>query len=137
MHMYNNEVKNIAECNLLHDIANHPKRAKNANSHYYPIIHGCMNNRKGKAKFKNFHILLENVFSSTIVMGRLFEKIFPEKDTPMQWHTQARHITSNIKVKVDFTLPALRATNVVTWKCHGDKLAKVIYNMILGRYLLT
>ena len=33
MHIYNNEVKNIAECNLLHDITNHPKRAKSANSH--------------------------------------------------------------------------------------------------------
>ena len=28
MRMHNNEVKNIAECNLLHDIINPPKRAK-------------------------------------------------------------------------------------------------------------
>ena len=42
----------------------------------------------------------------------------------MQWHTQAGNITTNIKVKVDFTLPALRATNVVTWRCHIDDSVK-------------
>ena len=49
--IHNNKVKNITECNLLHDIINPPKRAKNLNINFYPIIHGCMNNRKGKAKF--------------------------------------------------------------------------------------
>ena len=48
------EVKNIAEFNLLHDIINHPKRAKNINIHYSPIMYGFMNTRKGRAKFKNF-----------------------------------------------------------------------------------
>ena len=49
-----NKVKNIAECNLQHDIINPTKRAKKLNRHYSPILHGCMNTRKGKAKFKNF-----------------------------------------------------------------------------------
>ena len=55
---------------------------------------------------------------------------------PMQWHTQAGNITTNIKVKVYFTLPALSMTNVVTWKCHVDDFAKVRYNMILGQDIL-
>ena len=33
----------------LHDHS--PKCAKFLNSHYSPILRGCMNNRKGKAKF--------------------------------------------------------------------------------------
>ena len=33
MHIHNNEIKNKAECKLLHDIINRPKRAKNINSH--------------------------------------------------------------------------------------------------------
>ena len=49
-----NEVNKIAECNLLHDIINPPKPTKYLNSHYSPILHGCMNTRKGKAKFKKF-----------------------------------------------------------------------------------
>ena len=55
----------------------------------------------------------------------------------MKWQTQARNITTNLKVNVYFTLPALSATNVVTWKCHMDKFAKGRYEMILGRDLLT
>ena len=70
----NNEVNNIAEFNLLYDIINPPKRAKNLNSHYDPILHGCMNTRKVKAKFKNFRILLDSGCSSTTLMGRLVKK---------------------------------------------------------------
>ena len=53
----------------------------------------------------------------------------------MQWQTQSKNITTNLKVKVDFTLPALSAKNVVTWKCHVDNSAKGRHDMILGRYL--
>ena len=101
-----NGVKNIAECNLLHDIINHPKRAKSFNIHDSPILHGCMNTRKGKAKLKNFHIILDSGCSSKIVMGRLID------------------ITTNLKVEIDFTLPAFSATNVVTWNCHVDDSTK-------------
>ena len=74
MRIHNNKVNNIAECNLLHDIINTPNRAKKLNRHYYPILHGYMNNRKGKAKFKNFRILLDSGCISTIVMGELVKK---------------------------------------------------------------
>ena len=49
----------------------------------------------------------------------------------MQWNTQAGNITTNLKVKVDFTLPALSATNVVTWNCHVGDSAKGRYDMSL------
>ena len=55
----------------------------------------------------------------------------------MKCHTKVGYITTNIKVKADFTLPILSATNFVTWKCHVDDSAKVRYDMILGQYLLT
>ena len=73
-----NEVKNIAECNLLHDIINPPKHAKKLNRHYYPILHRCMNNGKGKENFNFVHILLDSGCSSTIVMGRIV-KNYPQK----------------------------------------------------------
>ena len=52
--IHNDEVKNIAECNVLHDIINPPKQAKKLNSHYSPILHAFMNTRKSKAKLKTF-----------------------------------------------------------------------------------
>ena len=68
--IHDNEVKNIAECNLLHDITNPPKHTKQLNSHFYPILYGFINTRKVKLKFKNFRILLDSGRSSTIVIGK-------------------------------------------------------------------
>ena len=44
---------------------------------------------------------------------------------------------TNIKVKIDFTLPEISAMNVVMWKCHVDDSAKGRYDMILGQDILT
>ena len=66
-------------------------------------------------------------------MGSLVEKLNHEKDDVMQWHTQDENITTSIEIKVDFTLPALTVTNIMTWECHVDDSAKGRYNMILGR----
>ena len=127
----------MAECNSLHDIINPPKRAKNIDRHYYPILHVCINTRKGRERFKNFQILLDSGCSYTITMIMIVGKLHPEKDSVMQWHTQDGNITTNLKVKVDFTLPALSAMNVVTWNFHVYDSAKGRYDMILGRYILT
>ena len=70
--------------------------------------------------------------SYTIVMGRIVEKLHPKKYAVIQWHTQA----DNLKVKVDFTLPSLSATNVMTCKYHVDDSAKGRYYIILRRDLL-
>ena len=55
----------------------------------------------------------------------------------MQWHMQAGNITTNLKVKLYFTLPSHSAMDVVTWKCHVDDSARGRYDAILGRDLLT
>ena len=54
MRIHDKEVNKIAEFNLLHDIISLPKRTKSLNIHYSPILHGCMNTREGKARFKKF-----------------------------------------------------------------------------------
>ena len=96
-----------------------------------------MNTRNSKAKFKNFRILLEILCRSTIVMGRIINKLHHEKDAQVQRNTQAGNSITNIKVKIDFTLPALSATNVVTWKCHVDDSAKGRYDVSIGQDLLS
>ena len=68
-----------------------------------------MNTRRGKAKFKNFRILLDSVCIFMIVMGGLVGKIRLEKDAVMQWHTQVGNITNNLKVKVGYNLHAIIA----------------------------
>ena len=65
------------------------------------------------------------------------EKISPEKDDMMRWHTQYGNITTSIKVIVYFALPELSVTNVMTWKYHVYDSAKGRYDMILGRDTLS
>ena len=55
----------------------------------------------------------------------------------MQWNTQAGNITTNLKVEIYFTLPALSPTNVVMCKCHVDEYAKGRYDMILAQDLIS
>ena len=111
--IHDKEVNKISRQNLLHDRTNPPKRSKNFNGCYSPILNVCINNRKGRVKFKKLRIILYSGCSSMIIMGRPVEKLHPEKDDVVQWHTQAGNITTNIKVKVYFTLPELSTTNVV------------------------
>ena len=95
-----------------------------------------MHTQNGRAIFKSFRFLLDSVFVSTIGMRRLISKFGPKKDDLMQFHTQSGNITTKFKVKIDFTLPELIATKIVTCNCHVDDSAKVRYEIILGRYLL-
>ena len=86
-HIHDKNVNKIAEYYLLHDIINPPKCAKYLNSHYSPMLHGCVNTRKYRAKFKNFQILLDSECNSTIVMAILGENLHPEKYAVMKWYT--------------------------------------------------
>ena len=135
--IHENEVNKVSECNLIHDILNPSKRTGLLNIHYYPILHGCMNTRKGRETFKNFLILFHSGFGSTIVIKILITKIDPIEDAVVQRHTQAGNIITNIKVKIYFTLLELRATKIMMWDCRLDYFTKGRYDMILGRYILT
>ena len=55
----------------------------------------------------------------------------------IKWNTQALKITTNMKVKIDFTLPELSATKIMMWNCHVDESTKDRYETILGRYIFT
>ena len=132
--IHDNEVNNIAEYNLIHDILDLHKCTK---IQYSPILHGFITTRKGIAKFNYFRILLDSRCSSTVVIVRLVKNLSPRKYAVIQWHTLAVNITNNLKVEEDFTLLDISATNVLTWKCHVDDSSKGKYNMILGRYLLS
>ena len=73
--IHENEVNKISECNLLHDILNTSKRTKIFNIHYSPILHVCMDKRKGREKFKNFQILLCSGCSYKLLIGSLIKNL--------------------------------------------------------------
>ena len=78
--MHEKKVNKIGEYNLLYDILNPSKRTKIINTHYYPILYGWMNTRRGRSKFKSFQILLDSRCSSTIVMKSLITKRNPKEE---------------------------------------------------------
>ena len=49
--IHDNEVNNIAECNVLHDILNPTICNKNVYRQHCTILKGCTNTRKGKVRF--------------------------------------------------------------------------------------
>ena len=112
--IHKNEVNKISEFNLLHDIINPPEHTKTFNSHHSTILSRCVNIQNGRAKFKNFRILLDNVCGSTVVIRKLLTKLNPKEEYMMQWHTQAGNITTSLRVKICFNLPELSLTKIVT-----------------------
>ena len=48
-----------------------------------------------------------------ILMGRLITKLNPKEDAVIQWRTQMGDITTNLKFKIDCTLPELSATIIM------------------------
>ena len=50
--IHDNKIDNISERNVLHGKTNYSKCTKYINIHYSPILHGCMNKRRGGAKYK-------------------------------------------------------------------------------------
>ena len=60
----------------------------------------------------------------------------PKEYDMMQWHTQEGCIATNIKVKIDFTLPELSATRTLMQNFHVDDSTEGIYYVILGRDIL-
>ena len=96
-----------------------------------------MNTRKGRAKFKDFVILVDSGCSPKILTRRLIAKLNPKQDSVVQWHKQAGTITASIKVKIYFNLTEISATEIMTCNCHVDDSSKGRYYMILGRHILT
>ena len=69
--------------------------------------------------------------------GETNTKNTTKEDTVIKLHTEAGSITTNIRVKIYFTLTGLSTTKIVTCNCRVDESAKVRYESILGIYLLT
>ena len=57
--------------------------------------------------------------------------------TSTEWRTEAGNFTTNLVVKVDFSLSDLSATKTVTWKFHAEDSSAGRYGTIIGRDILT
>ena len=94
-HIRNNMINVNNEYNILSNILNPTRRAKNKNSNYSLILHGCMDKRIGMAIFRNFLILLDSCRSSTTVTDNLMSKIKCKKPSTIMWKTQGSDFITN------------------------------------------
>ena len=53
-HKHDKDVNDTSKYNLLNYIPNPSKHTKNTRTHYSLILHGCMNTRRGRAKYRTF-----------------------------------------------------------------------------------
>ena len=80
------------EFNILFNILNPTKRAKPKMSNYSPILQGCINTHIGRAKLRNFRIILDSRSISTIVIrGVTHRPIKPPKDSKFSIPSQTTH----------------------------------------------
>ena len=126
----------IPECNLLHDIQNISKQ-KYINRHYPTTLHGCMNTKMGRFKFKIFLIVFNSRYKSENITIRLIIKLKTKEYDVMQWHKKAGSITTTLKVNIYVTLPEFSAIENMMWEYHVDESAKGRYNMFLGKDIFT
>ena len=76
----NKDVDNISEYNLPQYILNYSKYTKNTNTYKYSIIHACINTLSGRGEIKNFQILIESGYSSTILIKRLTMELISQNN---------------------------------------------------------
>ena len=95
-----------------------------------------INTHSGRAKFKNFQILMDRGSSSMIVMGKLRSKLKTKEAEKNTWETQSGEFTTSKKVIVDFGILEFSAIKIVTCKFHVYKSTNGRYDMVLGRDLL-
>ena len=111
--IHDNKVNNISEWNVLHDILNPHKTNENWNIHYYHILHGCMNTRNVKSRFKNIIILLDSGCISTIVMGRIFRKLHPKN--MLWWPGTCKMVILLLILRLKWILPYLNVARRMLW----------------------
>ena len=131
----NNSIKH--EYNALYNFLNPTKRTGTKNSHFSPILRGCMNTRSRRAKFKKLQIIFDNRRSSTIMKGKLTPKLKSKEALKNMWETQAGKFTTSKKLNVEFLLPESSVKKIMMWKFHLDDSTNGRYDMVLGRDLLT
>ena len=102
--MHYNKVDNIYEFNLLHDILNPTKHTKNTNSDSPPILHRYMNKCRGRENIKSPKLIGQWMWFQ-YCNEKSDNKLKTKTYSMMQYHTQLGNLITDMKVKIDFTLP--------------------------------
>ena len=90
----------------------------------------------GDPKGKIIKILMDSGGTESIVIYKNVKKLKLKSVPAKDWSTLGGHISTNLKVLVQFAMPELNDQRLVTWEFNVTK-ADMAYDMIIGQDLLS
>ena len=101
-----------------------------------PIAFVRFNTKKGKPRPVTIKALLDSGAADSIISEKFCKKLKQKtSSTPQVWNTPAGPMTTNKKVKAEFTIPELQDNQLIEWDLHVTK-DLTTYDMIIGRNIL-
>ena len=103
-----------------------------------PLAFARLNTSLGKPEPKTIKVLLDSGASESLVTAEHVKKLRARgsKTKPTTWTTPAGEMTTQSKVKVQFTLPELQENKLIEWNVHVvDNMGA--YDMIIGRDIMS
>jgi len=107
------------EAFILHQVFNKTDRPPESQmARLAPIVFAWVRTGLGKAQPKDMQVLLDSRASSSIISHKLVKNLQVKDSTTSTWAMAAGSISTNQKAKVQFMLPELSETKIITWKLH-------------------
>ena len=102
-----------------------------------PLAFVRFNTSLGKAKPVTIRALLDSGASESLISQKYMKKLRIKKSgkSSTTWSTPGGDMTTNQKVKAQFTIPELQDKKLIEWNLHVTKDMNN-YDMIIGRDLL-
>ena len=112
------------------------KRVKK--EHLRPVAFVRLNTSLGKPKPVTIRALIDSGAAGTMIAQSFTKKLRMKKDPEgaTTWSTPAGPMTTNKKVRCQFTLPELHDEKLIEWDCHVLPSLGANCDMILGRDFL-
>ena len=102
------------------------------------MVLGFVNSSLGKEKLAPLRILLDSGATSSIILGKWTKKLRNKPAKTTSWNTKGGTFKTNLKCKIQFSLPEFNEHEVIEHATHVDMSTKNShYNMIVGSDLLS
>ena len=112
------------------------QKKKRKVSHLSPIVFARLRTKLGyDPKPVSIRVLLDSGASASLINEKWVKRLRVRDKSTTKWRTAAGPIETTSKCRIQFSLPELSPTRLVTWPVHVDINDRIPYDMIIGRDL--